>query len=110
MLIWYAVALGLTIGSLSERSEVVDRVWHTITYLMFPLSGAGFMVDWLPKHLQNIVLFLPMVHGAEMLREGYFGPAYKYHYSVTYFASFNLALLLIGLVLTQEAGKRVEPE
>lgn len=39
MLIWYAVALGLTIGSLSERSEVVDRVWHTITYLMFPLGS-----------------------------------------------------------------------
>jgi capsular polysaccharide transport system permease protein len=46
LLAWFAVALSLVVGAASERSELVDRVWHILTYLMFPLSGAGFMVDW----------------------------------------------------------------
>jgi capsular polysaccharide transport system permease protein len=77
---------------------------------MFPLSGAGFMVDWLPKGMQSWVLLLPMVHGVEMLREGYFGNTFRFHYSVTYFMCVNLVLLFIGLALAREAGRRVEPE
>ncbi|WP_321840466.1 ABC transporter permease [Paraburkholderia bannensis] len=110
LLIWYAVGLGLTIGALSERSETIDRVWHTITYLLFPLSGAGFMVEWLPKAMQKLVLWLPMVNGVEMLREGYFGEQFHFHYSIGYMVVFNLVLTFIGLTLTREAGKRVEPE
>ncbi|MFJ1253070.1 ABC transporter permease [Cupriavidus sp. CuC1] len=110
LLMWYAVGLGLIVGSLSERSETVDRVWHTITYLIFPLSGAAFMVDWLPKSAQTLVLLLPMVHGVEMLREGYFGGTFRFHYNVAYFATINLVLLFVGLALAREAGRRVEPE
>ncbi|GCB06400.1 ABC transporter permease [Ralstonia sp. SET104] len=110
LLMWYAVGLGLIIGSLSERSETVDRVWHTITYLIFPLSGAAFMVDWIPKTAQQLVLLLPMVHGVELLREGYFGSTFHFHYNLTYFATMNLILLFVGLALARETGRRVEPE
>lgn len=110
VLIWFAVGLGLVVGSLSERSEVVDRVWHTITYLLFPLSGAAYMVDWLPKALQEWALLLPMVHGVEMLREGYFGSRLHFHYSIAYVSAANLIVLFIGLALAREAGRRVEPE
>lgn len=110
LLIWFAVSMGILVGSLSERSEVVDRIWHTITYLMFPLSGAGFLVEWLPTRMQELVLLLPMVHGTEMLRSGYFGPAIRTHYDPGYFISANLLLTLIGLALLRETGRRVEPE
>lgn len=110
LLIGYAIGLGLVVGSLSERSETVDRVWHTITYLTFPLSGAAFMVDWLPQRIQRFAVYMPMVNGTEMLREGYFGPPLKFHYNWAYFASVDIVLLLIGLVLARETGKRVEPE
>ena len=48
LLIWFSIGLGLTVGSLFEVSEVIDRLWHAFTYLMFPLSGAAFFVFWLP--------------------------------------------------------------
>lgn len=102
--------LGLTLGALSERSETVERVWHTIAYLLFPLSGAVFMVDWMPQYAQKYVLLLPMVHGVEMIRAGYFGALVKAHYDVTYMVTFDLILLLIGLCLVHDASKRVEPE
>lgn len=110
LLSWFAVAMGLVVGALTERSEVVDRIWHPITYLLFPLSGAAFLVEWLPKRLQEFVLLLPMVHGTEMLRSGYFGAIIRTHYDPAYFISANLLLTLIGLALLRETGRRVEPE
>jgi capsular polysaccharide transport system permease protein len=110
LLVGYAVGLGLLIGSLSDLSETIDRVWHTITYLMFPLSGAAYMVDWLPQKFQKFALYLPMVNGVEMLREGYFGPPLKFHYNWPYFLIFDIVLILLGLYMVRETGKRVEPE
>ena len=83
-----ACGLGFTLGALSERSETVERVWHTIAYLLFPLSGAVFMVDWMPQYAQKFVLLLPMVHGVEMIRSGYFGPLVKAHYDIGYMVTF----------------------
>ncbi len=110
LLSWFALSLSLIIGAITELSEVLDRFWHPTVYILFPLSGAVFMVDWLPKDLQTYVLWLPMVHGVEMLRSGYFGPGVVTHYSVSYQMLMNFVLLLIGLFLVDKAGRQVIPE
>lgn len=107
---WYSLALGLIVGALSERSETFERTWHVVTYLLFPLSGAMFMVHWLPKAAQNAILWLPMVHSVEMLRHGYFGDVVPTYENPAYFAVANLVLMLIGLALVRETGRRVQPE
>lgn len=110
LLSWFALALGFIVGSITERSETFDRVWHIFTYLLFPLSGAVYMVNWLPKAAQEAVLWLPMVHGVEMIRHGYFGNVVLTHENPAYFAFINLLLTLIGLALVRDAGRRVRPE
>lgn len=110
LLVWFSLGLGLIVGALSERSETFERTWHVVTYLLFPLSGAMFMVDWLPKAAQDAVLWLPMVHGVEMLRHGYFGEIIPTYENPAYFAVANLVLMLIGLALVRETGRRVQPE
>lgn len=110
LLAWFAFALSLIIGAISERSEVVERVWHVITYLMFPLSGAAFMVDWLPKAWQALIVWVPMVHGTEMIRHGFFGTTVHTYENPAYMILVNAVLTLIGLALIQETGRRVEPE
>lgn len=110
LLAWFAFSLSLVVGAVSERSELMDRVWHIITYLSFPISGAAFMVDWMPKNGQDFLLWVPMVHGTEMIRHGYFGTLVRTYESPAYLVLFNAALTLIGLVLVKEIGQRVEPE
>jgi capsular polysaccharide transport system permease protein len=109
LLCWFAFALSLVVGALSEFSEIIERVWHILTYLMFPLSGAAFMVDWLPKAFQNFVLWVPMLHCTEMMRHGYFGSMVKTYENPSYVIMFNLILTLLGMVLLKEVGKRIEP-
>ncbi len=110
LLAWFSSALGFVVGAVSERSETFERIWHVITYLMFPLSGAAFMVEWLPATTQDNALWVPMVHGVEMLRHGYFGDVVRTHENPVYFALVNLVLTLVGLALVRESGRRVQPE
>ena len=108
MLAWFGAALAIVVGAATAYSELIDRIWHPTAYLLFPLSGAAFMVDWLPPALQQTVLLLPMVHGVEMVREGYFGNVVPTHYDVAYMASVNLVLTLVGLFILRDAANRVE--
>ena len=107
---WFGAALAMIIGALSARNDVVERLWHPAAYLLFPLSGAAFMVEWLPPKFQQVVLLLPMVHGAEILREGYFGTAVRTHYSVNFIFVVCMLMTLVALILVHDAGRRVEVE
>lgn len=110
MLAWFGAALALVIGTLSERSEVIEKLWHPMSYILFPLSGAAFMVDWLPSPAQKVILLLPMVHGVEILRDGYFGGMVRAHYDISYMALVCLCLTFIGLVQERKVSKMVVPE
>lgn len=110
MLAWFGASLAMLMGALSERTDVVEKVWHPISYLMFPLSGAAFMVDWLPPAYRKVILWIPMVHGTELLREGYFGTAVRAHYDIAYMSIICLCLTFVGLVLVRSARSRLEYE
>ena len=108
MLAWFGASLALLIGGGTAYSHLVHRLWHPTAYLLFPMSGAAFMVEWLPAKLQKAVLVLPMVHGVELLRHGYFGNVVPAHYDIPYMAKCCLILSLCGLYVVREAGRRVE--
>jgi capsular polysaccharide transport system permease protein len=108
MLAWFGVCMALLIGAATGFSHIVEKLWHPTSYLLFPLSGAAFMVDWLTPEFQSVVLLLPMVHGVELLRDGYFGNAVRTHYDLGYMAVSCLVLTFVGLALSREAGRRVE--
>ena len=107
MLAWFGASVAIVIGTATAYSELVDRLWHPASYLLFPLSGAAFMVEWLPQRGQDVVLLLPMVHGVEMLREGYFGGVVRSHFDLGYMVQCNLVLTLAGLLLLRDAARRV---
>lgn len=110
LLAWFGSAFAILMGAMSERSEIIEKLWHPASYLLFPLSGAAFIVDALPKGAQDIILLLPMVHGTELLREGYFGSHFKAHYDIFYMVCVCLALTLFGLAKTREVSRSVVPE
>jgi len=110
MLIWFSAALAIFLGSLSEFSELVERLWHPIAYFLLPVSGAGYLVDALPPEAQRIILILPLAHGTEMVREGFFGSKVVSHYDIGYMAEINLVLTFVALLLTSYVSRRVIPE
>lgn len=108
LLAWFALGLGMIVGSLAALSDLVDRLWHTFTYLLFPLSGAAYMVSWLPHQLQEYVLYLPMVHATEIIRQGYYGDMVSTFGDASYLIKCNLIFLFVGLLAVRYVSKKVE--
>ena len=106
----FATSLGFCVGVISEISEVFDRIWHTLTYLFFPLSGAVFFVHTIPPGFRNAALYIPPLHAIEMLRHGYFGSKIPTYEEPLYLLTVSIVLLFLGLVGINWISKRVQPE
>ena len=110
LIMLFGASLAIFLASLSERYEFIEKLWHPASYLTFPLSGAAFLVSSLPEAAQHILLYVPMVHGVELLREGYFGSAVHAVYDVGYLVSCSLAMLCLGLAVSRRVAADVVPE
>lgn len=110
MLAWFGIGLALLLGALSERTDVVERIWPPASYLLFPFSGAAFLADSLPTQMRDVLLYLPMLNCSEFLREGYFGSKIVAHYDMEYVAIFNMVLTLLGLGMVRMGGGVINEE
>lgn len=110
MIAWFGAGLAITLGALSNEYELVDKFWHPASYLLFPLSGAAFLVSALPPFAREIVLYIPMVHGVEMIREGFFGSKVKAIYDPSYVIVCSLVLSTAALILVRWVEKRQSPQ
>lgn len=110
LLFWFGAAFSVILACLALRSELVDKFWHPLSYILFPLSGAGYMVDWLPVGIRPYALLLPMVHCTEMIREGYFGSLVRTHYDPFYVVTVAMGMSLLALALLRDASRRLLPE
>jgi ABC-type polysaccharide/polyol phosphate export permease len=107
---WFGAAFATLLGAWSERSEIIEKLWHPAAYLLFPLAGAAYLVDALPRDFQAVVLWLPMVHSTEMLRDGYFGSVFTARYDVGYLAMCNLAITALAFALERKVSREFVPE
>jgi ABC-type polysaccharide/polyol phosphate export permease len=107
---WFGAALALVLGGLSEKVDLIEKLWPPLSYILFPLSGAAFIADALPQKAREIVLFLPMLNCVEFIREGYFGTKMTAHYDIAYVICFNLTLTLFGLALARQVGVGADSE
>lgn len=105
----FAFGLGLIICSIAQYIEPFGKIWGTLSFVMMPLSGAFFFVHSLPPIAQNYLLWLPMIHGTEMFRKGYFGESVITYEDPHYILLCNMALCLIGLSLVKQFSKGIEP-
>ena len=110
LLAWFSMAMGLLVGSLAALSEMSERIWHVTAYLFLPLSGAFYMVEWLPRRFQSLSLLVPTVNCTELLREGYFGGSLRAHYELPYLVVANLVLTALALAAVKGVSGTVEGE
>lgn len=110
MLGWFGASLAILIGALSHDNELVDKFWHPFVYLFFPFSGAAFLIDAAPAGARSFILWVPMVHGVECVRDGYFGSMFTPHYDLGYLAMWNITLTLVALLQVRKLNYRIIPQ
>lgn len=104
----FGFATALLVASLSEVSDLVEKVITIVTYLSVPFSGAFVMVAWLPMRYQWILMLSPMANNIEMIRSGQFGIEASVRYDLFYNTWMTALLLLIGIYLTANVRKHLE--
>ncbi|MEG3178431.1 ABC transporter permease [Sphingomonas sp. RB3P16] len=110
VLAWFGMASALLLTAWAEQSELVEKLWHPASYLLFPLSGAAFLVDILPVEAQKIVLYLPMVNCTEYIRDGFFGTKFHAHYDMAYAMIVCAVFTLLALAQLRKVSREVIPE
>lgn len=110
LLAWFGASLAMLLGALAEKSELIDRFWHPVSYITFPLSGAAFMVNALPTSVQKYALYVPMVNGVEIVREGYFGDKVRAIYDLPYLIGCCIVLTLLALAQVAVLNRDITPE
>lgn len=107
---WFGAAFAILLGAWSELSEIIEKLWHPAAYLLFPLAGAAYLVDAVPRDFRAAALWLPMVHCTEIIRDGYFGSKFTAHYSIAYLAAVNLGMTLVAFALERKVSRIYVPE
>ncbi|MBU1213235.1 MAG: ABC transporter permease [Alphaproteobacteria bacterium] len=93
------LSLGVAVcfAVITEYSEVSERFIQPLQYINLPISGAFFVVAWLPKAAADLALYNPSVHCYEMFRAGFIGDQVTMHYTPWYPAACGFVLLFFGL-------------
>ncbi len=104
---WTGFGLGLMFAGLATRFEIMERLVPVLTYAMIPLSGAFFMVGWIPEKYREAFLLVPMPHGIEMVRGGVFGEFVHTYYHPTYAWAAAAVLAVTGILLLADAKNRI---
>lgn len=108
LLVWFTVAFSFVMGSLCELSDLINRLWSMLSFVLFPLSGVMFFVHWLPEIAREYILYVPMVHFTEMIRHGYYGDIIPTYESISYMIYCNMILSFAGLALVRHLAHRAQ--
>ena len=95
---FFAIGLSFLLYALSAKSEVFGKVWKSLGIIFMFISGVFYFVSSLPQQVQEIALWVPMIHGTEMFRHGYFGATVVTMENPWYLILWDIILLLIGLL------------
>ncbi|GAC1574359.1 MAG: ABC transporter permease [Sphingomicrobium sp.] len=106
----FTLSLCLVIAPLSEMSDVLEKFIPVVTYIMIPLSGTFYVLDWLTPTARSYLMYSPPVVAMEMMRYGIFGDHFKPYYSWPTVLWFSMVCTTIGLILCRRVRRTLVVE
>jgi capsular polysaccharide transport system permease protein len=98
LLTWFSFAMSMPICAASYFSKAVSKFVHPAMYIGMPLSGAFFLLAWIPQPYRGWLAWSPLAQIFELLHTGQFRSVESPYYDLTYIVGWCLALTLLGLL------------
>ncbi len=94
---WMSFALSMMVCAVTYFSKAAAKFIHPITYLVMPLSGAFFLLRWIPQPYRGWLTWSPLNQSFEMVHSGMFRSVASPYYDPVYIAGWCMALTVMGL-------------
>ena len=104
---WFFLGFSLIYAYVVHQYPFINRYRLLVLIILLSTSAVFYMISWLPQEQQNIILYNPLAHSMELLREGFFGEHVDAIYSPTYMISINSFLMLFGLILSRKFKRQL---
>ncbi|MGD2112727.1 MAG: ABC transporter permease [Gammaproteobacteria bacterium] len=101
-------SLGIFFSALSVYTRLVERIAPILMRPLFFISGLFFTANELPAMARDVLLWNPVLHCVELVRDGWFPTYHAVHTDPTYVLSWILAFAYAGLILERMARRRLE--
>ena len=102
--------LSLVVTAAADNSTVVQRIVHPATYVCLPLSGAFFLLKWVPHPVRDYLAWSPLMSPFEEIREGQFASLDSHYIDRTYVLTWAFVLILVGTVAIRITRRRMHLE
>ena len=110
LMVWFGFGFALIIAALTEMIDAAEHFVQPFMYLILPISGTFFMVEWLPEKYQELAEYLPLVNLNEMFRAGLYGDQVTTHWDAWYIIAWCIPLTAIGFLLAHRARAHIRFE
>ncbi|MDF0487749.1 ABC transporter permease [Sphingomonas sp. H39-1-10] len=94
---WFAFAISMMVSAATHFSHSASKLIHPAIYIFMPLSGAFFLLSWIPEPYRTWVSWSPSVQIFEMVHMGQFGSIEEAQFNPIYIVGWCLLLTVIGL-------------
>lgn len=102
------MSLGLVLCALGVLSNTVDRIKGPLFRPLFWISGLFFTAEAMPQQIRDILLWNPILHCVEIVRDGWFPSFESPHASPGYVGLWIVGLLFFGLTLERVVRRKVQ--
>ena len=98
LMIWFSFGVSLLVCALTYENPTAGRFVHPITYILFPISGGFYMLEWIPDPYRSWLYWFPMTQIFEMARYGQFVAADDQYFSIFYILAACVVLSFLGML------------
>lgn len=104
---WFSFAISMIITGGTHERSFAERMVHPFSYFMIPLSGAFYMVSWIPEPYRSYLLLNPFPHMFETIRYGVFANTTLEYVDFGYITAFCAILTFFGLLAIRSVRSRI---
>jgi capsular polysaccharide transport system permease protein len=97
LLVWLSFAISMPICAATYANKAVAKFVHPAMYIGMPISGAFFLLSWIPEPYRSWLAWSPMAQIFEMMHTGQYASVQSPYFDPVYVIGWNLVLTLLGL-------------
>lgn len=104
----FGISLGTVICSLAVYENATQRIKGPLMRPLFWVSGIFFTANALPSQIRDVLLWNPILHCVELVRDGWFPAYHAHHASPSYVMAWIIGLAFVGLTLERKVRVKVQ--